>query len=159
MFGENPEEISEIDWDKMNRMACGIIKSCLTQDIKYHVMIETSTKKIWEILESKCLTKSIENVLHLKRRLHRFQLKRGISIGEHVHNYKKLLADLANVDVVINEEDKPLILLSSFSDENYESFVLTLINGKQSLGYNEVSFALVNHGLRRKDKDSPIVHW
>ena len=60
MFGENPEEISEIDWDKMNRMACGIIKSCLTQDIKYHVMTETSIKKLWEILESKYSTKSIE---------------------------------------------------------------------------------------------------
>jgi len=44
----------------MNRTACGIIRSCLTQDIKYHVMTETSARKIWEILESKYLTKSIE---------------------------------------------------------------------------------------------------
>ena len=40
------EETSKKDWDKKNRMASGIIRSCLTQDIKHHVMIETSEKKI-----------------------------------------------------------------------------------------------------------------
>ena len=56
----------------MNRAACGVIRSCLTYDIIYHVMTESSVKKIWEILESKDLTKSIENHLHLKRRLYHF---------------------------------------------------------------------------------------
>jgi len=58
------------------------------------------------------------------------------------------------MDVVIEEEDKALILLSSLPDEDYETFVLTLINVKQSLGYNEIFSALVNHELRRKDKES-----
>ena len=65
------------------------------------------------MLESKYLIKNIENRLHLKRRLYRFQLKKGISIDEHMNNYTKLLADLVNVDVVIEEGDKVLILLSS----------------------------------------------
>jgi len=47
-----------------------------------------------------------------------------------------------------------LILLSSFPDEDYETFILTIINGKHSLGYNEVSSALANHELRRKNKES-----
>jgi len=47
-----------------------------------------------------------------------------------------------------------LILLSSLPNEDYESFVLTLIGDKQSLSYNEAFFALVNHELRRKDKVS-----
>ena len=69
-------------------------------------------------------------------------------------NDYKLLADLVNVDASIEEENKALILLSSLPDEDYEIFVLTLINGKQSLGYHEVSSTLVNHELRRKDKES-----
>ena len=32
------ETTSEEDWDKMNRKTCGLIRSCLTQDIKYHVI-------------------------------------------------------------------------------------------------------------------------
>jgi len=98
------------------------------------------------------LTKSIDNSLYLKRRFYHFQLKKGISIGECMNNYTKLLTDLANVNVVIEKEDKTLVLLSSLLDEDYESFVLSLINGKQILNYNEVSSALVNHELKRKDK-------
>ena len=66
------------------------------------------------------------------------------------------LADLVNVDVVIEEEDKALILLNSLSDEEYgtETFVLTLINGKQILNYTDVSAALVNYDVRRKDMQS-----
>ena len=93
-------------------------------------MIETSAKKIWEILESDDLTKNIENCLHQKRRLYHFQLKKGISIDEHMNNYTNLLADLVNVDVAIKEEEKALILLSSLPNEDYETFVLTLISDK-----------------------------
>ena len=45
LLQEKPAETSKNDWNKMNCTACGIIKSCLTQDIKYHVIIETSTEK------------------------------------------------------------------------------------------------------------------
>ena len=82
-------------------------------------------------------------------RLYHFQLKKGISIGECIKDYIKLLADLTIVEVSIEEQDKALILLNSLPDENYETFVLTLINGKQSLGYHEVSSALINQELGR----------
>jgi len=71
-----------------------------------------------------------------------------------MNNYMKLLANLANVDVEIEEEDKTLILLSFLPDKDCETFVLTVINGNQSLGYKEVSTALGNHNLRTKDKES-----
>jgi len=74
-----------------------------------------------------------------------------------MNNYMKFLADLANVDLVIEEEDKVLILLSSLLNEDYETFILTLINSKQSLSYNEVSSALVNHKLRKEDKESSYI--
>jgi len=71
-----------------------------------------------------------------------------------MNNYTKLLADLANMDVVIEDEDKALILLSSIPEEEYETFSFTLINNKQFIGYSEVSSALVNHEQRKKDKES-----
>ena len=54
----------------------------------------------------------------------------------------------------IEKEDKALILLNSFPDKEYETFVITLINGRQSLNYNDVSAALVNYEVRRKDIQS-----
>jgi len=55
--------------------------------------------KMWEILEKKYLTKSIKSRLLLKRMLYCFQLKKGLSIVEHMNVYTKLLTDLINVDV------------------------------------------------------------
>ena len=54
--------------------------------------------------------------------------------------------------MAIEEEDKALILLNSLPDKEYEIFVLTLINGKQTLNYSDVSATLVNYKARRKDK-------
>jgi len=97
--------------------------------------------------------KNIESRLQLKKRLYHFQLKRGLSIDEHINNYIKLLTSLVNVNVTIEKEDKALILLNSLPDEEYETFILTLINGKQTHNYSDVSAALVNYE-RRKDKQS-----
>ena len=43
-----------------------------------------------------------------------------------MNNHTKLLADLANMDDVIKDEDNTFILLSSLSDDDYETFVLAL---------------------------------
>jgi len=70
---EKREETSEKDWDKINKMTCGFDK--ILFDTRHQVscvVCLTSTLKIWEILEKKYLTKSIESRLHLKRKLYRF---------------------------------------------------------------------------------------
>ena len=56
------------------------------------------------------------------------------------------------MDVEIDEEDKAVILLNSLPEEEYETFTLTLINGRKSLNYNEMSAALVNYEVRRQDR-------
>ena len=50
-----------------------------------------------------------------------------------MNNYTKFLTDLTNMDEVIKDEDKGLILLSSLLKEEYETFVLTLINDNSHL--------------------------
>ena len=45
--------------------------------------------------------------------------------NEHMNSYIKLLTDLVNMDVEINEEDKAVILLNSLPREEYETFTLT----------------------------------
>jgi len=79
-------------------------------------------------------------------------MKRGCSIDEHMTSYTKLLTDLVNVDVEIDEEDKAVILLNSLPREEYETFTLTLINGRKSLNYSDVSAALVSYEVRRQDR-------
>ena len=60
-------------------------------------------------------------------------MRRGCSINEHLNRYTNLLTDLVNVDVEIDEEDKAVILLNSLLQGEYETFTLTLINGRKFL--------------------------
>jgi len=78
MVGKKCKTISEEDWDKMNRTAYDLVRYYLTQDIKYHVLYETSARQLWESLKKKYLTKNIKSRLQLKSRRYGFQLKRGI---------------------------------------------------------------------------------
>ena len=44
-----------------------------------------------------------------------------------------------------------MILLNSLPEEEYKTFTLTLINGRQILNYSKVSAALVNYEVRGQD--------
>ena len=76
-------------------------------------------------------------------------VKERTSIDKHMNNYTKLLTGLVNVNVKIEKENKALILLNSLPDEEYETFALTLINGRQTLNYSDVSATFVNYKVRR----------
>ncbi|PSS08126.1 Endonuclease [Actinidia chinensis var. chinensis] len=148
-----PEDMSEKDWAKLNRQACGTIRLCLAKDQKYFVMKETSAKELWDKLENKYMTKSVENRLYLKKKLFRFQFKQGTSMHEHLNAFNKILADLQNLDVEIDDEDKALLLLNSLPD-TYEHLTTTLLYGKDEIKFNDVSNALMNNEVRKKDQDA-----
>ena len=75
-------------------------------------------------MEKKYLTKSIESQLQLKSKLYCFQMQSGCSIDEHMNSYTRLLTDLVNVDVEIDEEGNAVILLNSLPREEYETSLL-----------------------------------
>ena len=46
MVHERPPKYDEAVWEKMNRNACGVIRSCLEQELKYDVIGVTSAMKM-----------------------------------------------------------------------------------------------------------------
>ncbi|KAM1552053.1 hypothetical protein FF1_044132 [Malus domestica] len=77
------------------------------------------------------MTKNAENRLHLKKKLYRFQYKE---------------------DEDIKDEDNALILLNSLPD-SYEHFVTTIMHGKETVKFEDVSNALMNYEMRHRDKN------
>ena len=65
-----------------------------------------------------------------------------------------IITDFVYVDVKIDEEGKVVIVLNSLPDEEYETFTLTLINGRQTFNYSKATDALVNYVIRRPDRIS-----
>ena len=75
------EDMPDAEWRKLNRQACGIIRSCLGKDQKYPFMKVTMAKELWDKLEVKYTKKSVENKLYLKKKLFHFDYKKGIAFG------------------------------------------------------------------------------
>ncbi|PKU80142.1 Retrovirus-related Pol polyprotein from transposon TNT 1-94 [Dendrobium catenatum] len=70
-------------------------------------------------------------------------------LRKHLDDFNKLILDLRNVDVKIDEEDQGIILLSSLP-KTYENIVDTMLYGKQSLTLTEVKSVLMSKEVQRK---------
>ena len=148
---DKPEGMSDNDWEKIERQACGTIHLCLAKNQKYFVMREMKAKEFWKKLKDKYMTKSVENRLYLKKKFFRFHYRVGISMFEHFNDYNKILADLQTSDVDISSEDKALLLLNSLPD-TYDHLITTLLYGKDEIKFDDVSNVLTNNNYRKKDK-------
>ena len=106
----------------------------------------TMAKELWDKLEAKYMQKSVENKLFLKKKLFRFDYKKGISMVEHLDDFNKIITDLLNLDVISNDEDKALLLLNSLPK--------SLLHGIIDLEFEDVSNALMNNEMRKEEKEA-----
>ncbi|KAG8484084.1 hypothetical protein CXB51_023049 [Gossypium anomalum] len=148
---EKPNKMDDKEWAKINRQTCGTIRLCLAKEQKYSVMWETSVKKLWNTLEEKFLTKSLEDRLYMKKKLYRFTYAHGMSMNDHVNSFNKILVGLLNLDEKFEDEDKALLLLNSLPDE-YDHLTTTLLHGKDTIIFDVVCSALYRSETRKKDK-------
>ncbi|KAH9750404.1 hypothetical protein KPL71_013868 [Citrus sinensis] len=75
--------------------------------------------------------------------------KDGTALKDHLDEFNKLILDLENVNIDLEDEDRALILLSSLPD-SYEHFVDTLLYGRQTLTLKDVKNALESKDLKRR---------
>lgn len=80
------------------------------------------------------MTKSLVNRLYLKQALFSFKMTEDKSLIEQLEMFNKLIIDLENIDVNIDDEDQVVMLLSSLA-KSYTHFKETLIYGRESLAF------------------------
>ena len=90
---------------------------------------ETSAAAIWLKLEKLYMTKSLANRLYLRQRLYSFKMAEGKSIEDQMDEFNKIIDDLENVDVKMEEEDQAIILLSALP-KSYGHFVDAMLYGR-----------------------------
>ena len=102
-------------------------------------------------MEDKFLKKSIENKLYTRTKLYRFQYKPGTTMNDHITRFDSLVTDLLNLDEKVSDVDKALILLASLPDE-YEHLIVSMLTGKETITFKEVTTALYSNEIRKKYK-------
>ena len=116
-------------------------------------MRDTLAKDILDKLEEKHLVKSMENRMHAKKKLWRFNYRTGISLNENLNAFNKIVEDLFNLGDVVSDEDKALLLLYSLPPQ-YENFITMHLNNKETVTYKDTTNAMVNYDSLKTETKS-----
>ncbi|GJW35160.1 retrovirus-related pol polyprotein from transposon TNT 1-94 [Tanacetum coccineum] len=122
---------------------------CLDNKVLREVNKEDSVAGVWLKLETLYMTKSLDNKLYLKKKLFTFYMHSGEKLSEHIDEFNKLIDDLANIDVDIDDEDQALMLLTSLPSL-YDNFVETLLYGRESPTLEDVLSSLNLQELKKR---------
>ncbi|GJX58476.1 retrovirus-related pol polyprotein from transposon TNT 1-94 [Tanacetum coccineum] len=97
------------------------------------------------------MTKLLANKLYLKKKLYTFYMPAGRKISEHIDEFNKIVLDLANIDVKLEDKDLALLLLTSLP-ASYEHFVDTLLYGREALTLEDVMATLNSKEIKERSK-------
>uniref|UniRef100_A0A803QQ04 Retrovirus-related Pol polyprotein from transposon TNT 1-94 n=1 Tax=Cannabis sativa TaxID=3483 RepID=A0A803QQ04_CANSA len=117
------------------------------------VLLEVSKESaasFWKKLDQLYMKKSLANRLFLKHKLYAFKLSLERSIENYFNDFNKIILDLENIIVKVEDEDQGIILLNSLPINAYEHFVDTMMHGRNYLTLDEVHSALMSKELMKK---------
>lgn len=95
------------------------------------------------------MTKPLVNRIYLKWALYSFKMAEDRVLTKQLDTFNKLILDLENIEVSIDDEDQALLLLCSLP-KCHAHFKETLLYGKHSLTFEEVKEALCFKDLNKR---------
>lgn len=146
-----PNTLTETQKKELMNKAHSAIILCLGDRVLREVSKEKTAASIWLKLEHLYMTKSLANRLYLKQRLYTLNMQPGTSIEDHMDEFNRLILDLENIEVKIDDDDQALLLIRSLPS-SYEHLADTLVYGRETLTLEEVQAALISKELTKKSE-------
>jgi len=67
---KRPIGMIDMEWEDLDAQVLSTIKLCLANDVLFNIVEETSTRCLWDKLETLYMKKSLTNKIYLKRKLY-----------------------------------------------------------------------------------------
>jgi hypothetical protein len=137
-----PTTLSDTEKAEMDGKALSAIILCLADKVLREVAKEKSAAAMWAKLDKLYMTKSLAHKQCLKQQLYFFRMVENKSVSEQLSEFNKIIDDLANVDVKIEDEDQAFHLLCALP-KSLEHLKDALLYGKEgTITLDEVQAAL-----------------
>jgi precorrin-2 methylase len=124
-----PATLSAAEKTEMDEKALSAIILCLGDKVLREVAKEKTAAAMWTKLDSLYMTKSLAHKQLLKQQLYFYRMVDNKSVVEQLGEFNKIVDDLANIDVVLEDEDKAFHLLGAFP-KSLENLKDALLYGK-----------------------------
>jgi len=108
--------------------------------------MEPTMASMWSKLESLYMTNSLAHRQFLKQQLYSFKMVESKTVTEQLAEFNKILDDLENIEVNLEDEDKVILLLCALT-RSFESFKDAMLYGDE----DTVTLEEVQAALRTKD--------
>ena len=145
---QKPVSMKDEDWEELDLEARAAIILCLERDVAFLVNEEATAAGVWLKLEANFMTKTLTNRIYLKSKLYTCKMEEGTSIRDYINKFDRIISNLKDIDVKIDEEDQALMLLLSLP-KSYENLVQTLMLVGDTLTMDETRTSLLADDLRK----------
>lgn len=147
------DKVSETQRGEIMEKAHSAIILRLADKVLGEVSRETTAAGVWAKLEQLYMTKSLANRLYMKQRLYSYKFTQDRGIGEQLDEFNKLLDDLENIDVKIEDEERAIMLLSALP-KSFEHLKDAMLFGREtSVSIEEVQSALRAKELQKQNDE------
>jgi hypothetical protein len=146
--GEVPSTSTK-EMKEFDEKAHSAILLSLSDGVLREVADEETAAELWKKFENLYMKKPLTNRLYLKQRLYTLKMKESMPLWDHLDEFNKILMDLKNIDVQVDDEDQALILLCSLPDL-FDNFVNSMLYGRDTISLADVKSALNSMELRTR---------
>jgi hypothetical protein len=136
----------------MDGNAIANIHLALADEVLSSVAEKKTTKEIWDTLTKLYESKSLHNMIFLKRRLYTLRMAETTTVIDHI-NTITLFSQLTALGQQIEENERAELLLQSLPD-SYDQLIINLTNNilLDYLIFDDVAAAILEEENRRKNK-------
>ena len=139
LLGTKPETMEAEEWALLDRQVQGVIRLTLSRFIAHNVVKEKTTVNLMKALSGMYEKSSINNKVHLMKKLFNLNMAENASIAQHLNEFNTITNQLSYVEIDFDDEIHALIILASLPN-SWVAMRMLVSNstGKEKLKYNDI---------------------